>query len=245
MAKIKADSPVPYYAQLIELLRQKINRKTWLPGNQIPGEEELCRQYEVSRTVVRQALRELELEGLVTRRKGKGTFVAEPKISEGLVQKLTGFYADMVERGYKPVTRVLHQRVIPADENVSAYLKIKPGTPVTDIMRLRFINDEPIQIVTTYIPCDLCPQLATADLSERSLYAFLQDECHIELARGHRYIEAVIAGQAEAGLLGIPPGAPLLLLDSVSTLEDGTPVEYYHALHRGDRSRFEVDLIRY
>ena len=245
MRKINPASPLPYYAQLIELLRERVNGKTWLPGHQLPGEEELCRLYAVSRTVVRQALRELELEGLVTRRKGKGTFVAEPKISEGLVQKLTGFYADMVERGYKPVTRVLHQQVVPAGEDVSRYLQIKPGTQVVDIRRLRFINDEPIQVVTTYIPYALCPALADVDLSHRSLYEFLQAECHIELARGHRYIEAVVAGETEARLLGIPSGAALLLLDSVSTMADGTPVEYYHALHRGDRSRFEVDLIRY
>ena len=75
------------------------------PGHQIPGEQELCELYGVSRTVVRQALRELELDGMITRRKGKGTFIAPPKISEGLVQKLTGFYQDMVERGLRPTTR--------------------------------------------------------------------------------------------------------------------------------------------
>ncbi len=241
---IDFDSHIPFYLQLIELLREQINQKVWTPGVQIPGEQDLCEMYSVSRTVVRQALNQLELDGLITRRKGKGTFVAEPKISEGLVQKLTGFYQDMVERGLKPISSVLHQRVIPADEKVSQYLEIPAGTQVIDIMRLRYVNTEPIQIVTTYIPYERCPQLATAELTNRSLYDFLEKECRITLTRGHRYIEAVAANEAEAKLLEIERGAPLLLLDSVSYIDDGSPIEYYHALHRGDRSRFEVDLVR-
>ncbi|HVN53141.1 MAG TPA: GntR family transcriptional regulator [Anaerolineaceae bacterium] len=241
--RIDFESNIPYYVQLIALIKENIHNGYWKSGDQLPGEPELCVASGISRTVVRQALRELELEGLITRRKGKGTFVAEPKISEGLVQKLTGFYQDMVERGFKPVTRVLHQRVVPASEKVAGYLEIEPGTEVVDIKRLRSVNDEPIQLVTTYIPYSLCPQLATVDLTERSLYEFLENECHIILARGRRYIEAVSANEYEAHLLGIERGAPLLLLDSVSYLADGKPVEYYHAVHRGDRSRFEVDLV--
>ena len=98
-----------------------------MPGDQIPGEQELCELYWVSRTVVRQALRELELDGMITRRKGKGTFISPPKISEGLVQKLTGFYQDMVERGLRPSTKVLHQNVVPATEKVARFLTIAAG----------------------------------------------------------------------------------------------------------------------
>jgi GntR family transcriptional regulator len=151
---------------------------------------------------------ELELEGLINRRKGKGTFISLPKISEGLVQKLTGFYQDMVERGLNPVTRVLHQDVIPASEKVARFLDISPGDQVIDILRLRFINDEPIQMVTTYVPFDMCPALASVDLTNRSLYAFLETECGIFIAKGQRYIEAVLANETEADLLGIERGAP-------------------------------------
>ena len=82
------------------------------------------------------------------------------------------------------------------------------------------------------------------DLTNRSLYEFLEKEGGIFLTHGHRYIEAVLANETEAALLDIDRGAPLLMLDSVSYAESGLPIEYYHALHRGDRSRFEVDLVR-
>ncbi len=241
---INFESHIPYYIQLMEILKEQIQQKKWQPGEQIPGEQDLCELYGVSRTVVRQALGEIELSGVINRRKGKGTFIAEPKINEGLIQNLTGFYQDMVERGLKPVTKVLHQRVVPATEKVAGFLGIQPGVEVVDIQRLRFINDEPIQLVTTYIPYQVYPPLASVDLTNRSLYEFLETEGGIYLMRGKRYIEAVLANETEALLLGIDRGAPLLMLDSISYMENGQSVEYYHALHRGDRSRFEVELVR-
>ena len=76
------------------------------------------------------------------------------------------------------------------------------------------------------------------------LYKFLESECGVFIAKGRRFIEAVLANETEATLLGIDRGTPLLMLDSISYVESGQPVEYYHALHRGDRSRFEVELLR-
>ena len=241
---IDFDSNIPYYIQLIEVLKEKISQGDWKPGDQIPSEPELCESYGVSRTVVRQALGEIELEGLIVRRKGKGTFVAEPKINESLAQKLTGFYQDMVERGHKPITRVLEHRVVPANKKVADYLGIEPETALIEIKRLRFVAEEPIVVVTSYLPYHLCPALANADLTNQSLYKFLEQECGLMIARGRRTIEAVAANEYEAELLQIDRGAPLILLNSVSYLEDGTPIEYYHAVHRGDRSRFEVELVR-
>jgi GntR family transcriptional regulator len=168
---INFESHIPYYIQLMDILKIKVRQAEWVPGDQIPGEQDLCERYQVSRTVVRQALRELEYEGVITRQKGKGTFITLPKISEGLVQKLTGFYQDMVERGLKPGSQVLHQNVSPSSEKVARFLNIEPGEEVIDIQRLRFINDEPIQLVTTYIPYKICPSLASADLTNQSLYA--------------------------------------------------------------------------
>jgi GntR family transcriptional regulator len=244
IAKIDFTSNIPYYVQLIELLKEMIRGKTWKPGGKIPGELELCDSYGVSRTVVRQALRELELHGFLVARKGKGTFVAEPKINESLAQKLTGFYQDMVERGLNPVTLVLHHRVVPCPENIAVHLQVPPGSEVIDINRVRSVGDAPIQLVNSFIPYDLCPKLATVDLTNRSLYEYLEDECGLLIVRGRRLIEAVAASELEAKLLRVERGSPLVMLDSISYLADGRPIEYYHALHRGDRSRFEVELVR-
>lgn len=243
-APIDFTSNIPYYVQLIELLKEMIRAKVWKPGGKIPGEMELCASYGVSRTVVRQALGELELHGFIVARKGKGTFVTEPKINESLAQKLTGFYQDMIERGLKPGTLVLHQRVIPCPDSIAVHLQVPPGSDVIDINRVRSVEDAPIQLVNSFIPYDLCPQLATVDLTDRSLYQYLEEECGLRIVRGRRVIEAVAANELEAKLLRVERGSPLVMLDSVSYLADGRPIEYYHAVHRGDRSRFEVELVR-
>lgn len=241
---IDYESPIPYYHQLLEIIKLKIKEGVWGPGDRIPSEAELCETYGISRTVVRQALQELENENIISRRKGKGTFVAKPKISEGLIQKLTGFYQDMVERGLVPKTRVLFQEIVPANHKIARYLDVPIGTEIVEIKRLRFIHDEPIQLVTTYIPLHISPNLVNVDLNNRSLYEYLETENGIQISRGVRYIEAVLANREEAELLEIDEGDPLILLDSVSYSQTGQVIEYYHAIHRGDRSRFVVELIR-
>ncbi len=242
--RIDHHSPIPFYIQLREILEAQIAAGVWQPGDRLPSEQELCELHDVSRTVVRQTLLELEGKGLIVKRRGKGSFIAKPKIQESLVQKLTGFYQDMVERGIMPTTIVLHHDVEPAKAKVAYQLELETGTPVFNIERLRFVHGEPIVLVHTYLPYDLCPGLAKVDLSNRSLYAVLEDEFGLLLSHGRRTIEAVVADERQAELLDTPPGAPLISLESISYLRDGTPIEYFHALHRGDRSRFEVNIVR-
>lgn len=241
---IDRDSPLPYYYQLKEFLVEQIESGNWKSGQQLPSEPEFCQRLGVSRTVVRHALQELVYEGLLYRQQGKGTFVAEPKISESLVQSLSGFYEDMEDRGLTPVSQVLEQSLTPANKKVAEYLEVPVGTPVIKIERLRSVNGEPIVLVTTYLPYETCPALMEEDLSRQSLYALLEGKYGLEIARGRRTLEVVPASEYEARLLGVEENAPLVLLNSVSYLKDGRPIEYFHALHRGDRSKFEVELVR-
>ncbi|MCO5198246.1 MAG: GntR family transcriptional regulator [Anaerolineae bacterium] len=241
---IDRSSYIPLYIQVRDSLKEYIDGDASSPGDQLPSEPDLCRLFNVSRTVIRQALRGLEGEGLIVKRKGRGTFIAEPKIGESLFQELTGFYQDMSRRGHEPTSQVLKQAIIPASQKVAAFLQIEPETPVIRIDRVRYVNDEPIVFVTTYLPHALCPALVEADLTNRSLYAWLEDTYGLQIERGHRVLEAIVAGEYEARLLEINEGAPLIALESISFLQDGTPLEYYTALHRGDRSRFEVELLR-
>ena len=242
--KIDFNSPIPFYVQLLDLLRDNIKQGVWQTGGQLPGEHSLCETYAVSRTVVRQALGMLEADGLIVRRKGKGAFVAEPKIAESLAQKLTGFYQDMEEQGRRPLSRVLIQAVIPAPPTIARHLEMLPATPVVQLCRLRYVEGEPIVLVTSYLPHFLCPGLERIDFREQSLYAYLEQVYGLVIARGRRRIEAMVADARQAELLQTPVGAPLLSLESVSYLEDNRPIEYYHAVHRGDRSQFEVELVR-
>ena len=242
--EIDRSSYAPFYIQVMDAIKEAIEQGDMKPGEQLPGEPELCRMFDVSRTVIRQALKELDYEGLIKREKGRGTFVAEPKIGESLFQELTGFYQDMEAKGHRAGSKVFKQEVVPAPAKVAKHLKIRPDTLVVQIDRLRFVEGEPIVLVSAYLPYELYPKLLDADLENQSLYVFLEREYGVEIMSSRRVLEAVPANEYEAELLQVQKGAPLIMLDSVSCLVDETPIEYYHALHRGDRSRFEVYLVR-
>jgi len=242
--RVDRASPIPLHIQVKQALKDRIVRRALKPGDLVPGELELCGQFGVSRTTVRQGLAELAREGWVVRERGRGTFVAPPKLTERAVERLSGFFEDMVVLGYPPVSQVLRQQLRAADEQVAARLNLKPGAIIVEIERLRFVEDEPVVLTTTYLPHALAPGLETADLTRRSLYEYLETECGLSLARGRRTIEAVAADARQARLLRTRKGAPLVFLQSISYLADGRPIEYYLALHRGDRSRFEVELMQ-
>ncbi len=242
--RIDRSSALPYYHQLKQLLVQEIARRGLQPGDLLPGDNALCETYDVSRTVVRQALTELEFEGVIERRKGKGTYVARPKTAEGLVQSLTGLFEDVAARGGHLRSQVRTLAVVPADDQMAAELQIEPDAPVVLLERLRFVEDQPWVLTVTHLPHALVPGLEHEDLGDRSLYAVLEETYGVRLAHGRRSVEASAAPQPLAGALGVAPGAPVLVLRSLSFDADDRPVESFVAYHRGDRSRFEVDLVR-
>ena len=240
-AAIDKHVPIPYHYQLRELLRAEIATGRWKVGDQLPTERELCETFGLSRTTVREAIESLVSEGLLRREKGRGTFVAEPKILESLLGSPIGFTDSMREQGHHVETQVLRLEVTPAPLVVESELRLGPGDRVIVMERLRFVLNEPILVVTSYLPEKLCPSLMHEDFSRQSLYHTLQDKYHLKIARAKRLMEAVPAAEYETRLLGVRPGAPLMLIQSTSYLEDGTPVEYFVARHRGDRTQFIVE----
>ncbi len=241
---IERDSPIPYYYQLAQYMKQKIQSKQWKPHQILPSEQELCGQLDVSRTVVRQALDYLALQGLIVKQNGKRSSIAGQKYSGDLMQSLRGFYEDAVAKGQIPSTKVLELKVIGAHADVAEALHLAEGDPVIKLYRLRYLDGEPTTLVVTYVPEHLCPSLVHEDLTYQSLYELLATKYNLVVAEGIRTIEAVNAAHTEAKLLDIAMGSALLLLKSVGLLEDGTPLEYFIAWHRGDRSKFEVRLVR-
>lgn len=238
---IDRQSAAPMYDQLRRLIIDSISRGDLAPGDLLPGEHRLCEQYGISRTVVRQALAQLEHEGIVERVKGKGTFIAHPKTSESLVHSLVGLYEDVESRGGHVHSDVLRHTTEPADGEIADALEIPVGTPVVVLERLRHVDGEPWSLSTTWMPEPVGAVTLDADLEEASLYALLAEN-GIRATRGVRSAEATVASPEQARLLGVAAGAALLRLRSVSRGDDDAPIEYFVAYHRGDRSRFEFHL---
>lgn len=242
-SQIDRSSPLPFYYQLKQILLAELSTQELSPGDRLPGDHELCEAYGVSRTVVRQALSELETEGVIERVKGRGTFVAPPRTPERLFQSLTGLYEDVAARGSALRSEVRRSELVPADEAIANQLEVSVGDSVIMIERLRFVDGEPWVLTTTYLPQDAAPTLLDDDLTEQSLYALLETKYGVTLTHGRRGVEAAVAGDELAEALGIKPGDPVLVLRSTSYAGE-RPIEVFVAYHRGDRSRFEVTLQR-
>lgn len=241
---VKHNIPIPYYFQLSNYIEGKIKAKEFEPGQLMPSEQEICEKLDISRTVVRQAMADLERKGLITKQSGKRSTVSYPKYQGSLMQNLRGYYEDAVSKGQKPTTRVLKLGVVPAEGEVAEALKLNEGEPVIMLNRLRFLDGDPEVLVVTYLPESKCPGLVREDLTNQSLYELLARKYGLVIAQGYRSVEAIALERADAKLFGVQPGRPALLLKSVGLLEDGTPLEYYVAKHRGDRSQFQIYLVR-
>lgn len=240
---VTRDLPSPLYDQLREAIVQMISVRGLAPGDLLPSEHQLCEDFKVSRTVVRQALAELDNDGLVRRVKGKGTFVGHPKTSERLMHTLLGLYEDVQERGGVVRSDVLEHKTVPASAEVAEQLEVPPSSPVILLRRMRFVDEEPWALSTAWLPEDVGVHTLTADMTSESLYRVLERN-GIFGATGWRSVEAVLGDGPTAHHLRTEPGSALLKLKSVRRDEQGTPIEYFEAFHRGDHSRFEFELTR-
>ena len=238
---IDKEIPIPYHYQLRELLRGEIVSGRWAVDQKLPSERELCEASDLSRTTVREAIDALVNEGLLRREKGRGTFVAAPKIVEGLLQSPSGFTDSMVEQGIPVQTKVLRMESSTAPYVVAQELRITSHDPVIIIDRMRCVFDEPILLATSYLPERLFPSLLDEDLTNTSLYQILQRKYGLTISKAKRYMEAVAANEMEARLLKIETGAPLMLIESTAYTHADCPFEYFRARHRGDRTRFLVE----
>lgn len=231
----------PYYQQLKRILVRDIETSR-SEGDLLPSESEMCHTYSVSRTVVRQALSELENEGLVLKVKGKGTYVTGRKLNTSFVQHSLGFYESMQQAGHVVRSRTLTLRTESAGVNTAKLIEIGVGDEVILFDRVRSVDDRPVQVVRTVLPARPFPGLAGMDMTDRSLYQVLASTYGIRPASGHRAIDATALSSEDAHHLRAPVGQPALRIESITRSGEGVVFEYYVAIYRGDTFRFEFDV---
>ncbi|MDR7475933.1 MAG: GntR family transcriptional regulator [Armatimonadota bacterium] len=238
---VSRESMLPLYYQLAESLRAQIVSGTWKPGDKIPTETELCQEFKLSRTTVRQAIQALVYEGLLTRQQGRGTFVARPRLGQDLVT-LTSFTEEMRKRGRRAGGRVLEQRVIQPSAEVAEKLHIPQDRPVVKIRRLRLADGEPMGVQTSFLPEELVPGLEREPLQDRSLYDVLRRKYRLRLVRAQEVYSAVLLDRATARLLGAPGTSAALAAERVTFNEHDRPVEVTKSLFLGDRYQLQAEL---
>ena len=231
-------SPVPLYFQVARQLESAIESGALAAGTRMENEVHLSERLGVSRPTVRAAFGYLVSKGLVVRRRGAGTLVAERPITRDL--KLTSLHDDLAVAGRRPATRVLRSEVGHADRAVARALGVPERALVLCLERIRFADGEPVALMRNFLPSGLV-HLSTAMLTEHGLYELLR-AAGIRPASATQRISARNATAAEARLLGEADGAALLTMDRIARDESGRALEFGRHLYRPGRYAFTIQM---
>lgn len=223
----------PLYVQLMDEVEKSILNGTYQPGDRLMTEAEMAKTYGVSLITVRKAIGSLTEKGLVVRRQGKGTFVAKPKFSRNM-KKLQSFSEMCQQMGVRPGAKMLENRLVPADRKTAERLGIEPGSNVVYISRLRYADQEPVQIERSYFPLRYA-FLLDASFDDNSLFDFLREKDGSQVASSEKMIELCRATSEEARLLEVKLGDYLLFVRSTAYGKDGEPMYAGIQIINGDR----------
>ena len=237
MKKLDEYSPLPLYSQLMDILKNGIETGEYSPGDKIPTEKELQENYGVSRITVRKAIEGLVFEGLLVKRRGIGTIVSRKRISDANL-KLKGFTEKMLEQGVKVSTKVLEVGWISGHGRIAEQLGICEGDEVLYVKRLRFTDDEPMAVFTSYIPAFF--GVSSEEDFSGSLFDLLEQKYGVQIDYGDRVITASLASTETASLLGIKRGDPLFVMNYVTYDRQDRPVEYAEGLYRSDQYQYKL-----
>lgn len=241
LSKLSMQSDIPLYAQLVNIIKRNIAAGTLQTGALLPSEAELCQTFNISRSTVRQAIGALETEGLVTRKQGRGTFVAEPKMRRR-AENVYSFTSEISAMGLKPSSTILEYDIVRPTQEIAGMLEM--GSHITQVYcfsRVRNVDGEPLILETSYYPTYIYPQLTRALLETHSFYSLLYEEGVIPFSALDTY-QAVKMGAAEAELLGCEPGACAFSVQRRTRTESGVVYEFTKSLIRADRVRLEINL---
>lgn len=233
------NSPVPLYFQLSQELERAIREGDVKPGEHIETEVDLANRLGLSRPTVRQAIQDLVNKGLLVRRRGVGTQVVHSQIRRSV--ELTSLFDDLREAKRKPTTTVLSISTKPADAKLAGELRIREGEKVLHIRRLRLVEGEPLAIMRNWIPASLL-STSKEELEETGLYEVMRRQ-GLNVRVANQRIGAAVAGAADARLLEVKPGAPLLVMERIAFDDTGRVIESSSHKYRADSYSFETTLV--
>lgn len=228
---------VPLWLQVKQSLTTMIQEKGLADHDRMPSEAALCKQYGVSRTVVREALAQMVNEELIYRHQGKGAFVRGRREVQSFAGSTVGFSGELADKRQAVTRRMLRQQVILPTHRMQRFLKIGPSEPVVVVDRVMKVDGAPRAIVRWAMLERMVPGLVGLRMSNRSLYDTISRQYGIRLVQAERWIEAVSLSAIDADLLEVEEGKAALCIESVGSNDSQVPIEYYQAHYLSDRAR--------
>jgi GntR family transcriptional regulator, N-acetylglucosamine utilization regulator len=219
-------STAPRYKQLADVIRNAIEQGLLRDNKALPSERELADKYQVSRDTVRKAVRFLEERGIVYSDHGRGTFVA-PSIVRRMARFIDSFSQDTQHRGGVPGQRILTVEPAAASMGIAGLLGLEPGHPLIRVRRVRLIDGAPVGVHDAYFPLPRGAKLERSEIEQaESLYKLLTDKFGFSPAEAVENLSAATADAEDAQMLGISPGAPILLCERITLSDRREPIEY-------------------
>ncbi|MGM7701843.1 GntR family transcriptional regulator [Pseudalkalibacillus sp. Hm43] len=234
-------SSLPLYSQVELYLKEEIQNGGYHTGDLVPSERELSEKFQISRMTVRQAINNMVNSGELYRERGKGTFVAAPKLAYPL-KGVFSFTDDMKRRGLTPSTNVISFETIQdAPPHIYRKLERTLGSRLHRIKRVRLADDEPVAVETAYLPYQLFSEF-TEWHSSGSIYEYVRNTLGREVTRANQRIEASVAGDQNSVRLGIRADSPVLIVNRKTYLDTGEPFEYVQTVFRSDKYSFSIEV---
>lgn len=236
-----ADTKVPLYQLLERQLREDIGAGRLVPGDRLPSEPELARSHGMARMTARRAVEGLVHDGLVIRRRGRGTFVSEPRLSYPAASFIS-FSRTMNALGHTVITSLLNFELIGAEREIAEGLQIPEGTPILLVRRLRNVDGEPVAIHASFMDASFLDALRASDLLVKPISDAMERATGVRVTSSRDYLEGSTASIGEAELLRIEVGSPVQIVSGVAYSEDRRPVLATRAWYRADRFRFAIGM---
>jgi GntR family transcriptional regulator len=233
-------SPLSLYYQLKNIFIDNIKNKIWEVNSKIPTERELCEEYGLSRITVRQALKELENEGYLYRKQGKGTFIKTPKLTQGL-KKFYSFSEEIEKMGHKSLTKMIDFSIIKASPLISEKLEIESNEKIFAIKRLRLADDETYAFETSFIVYKYAINLTEEAVTGLGLYNALNKTCGLVVNEAIETFEAVLVNSTEAEILQVSKKSAAIHLERVASANN-KKLEFCTSIIRGDKYKYIIKL---
>lgn len=237
--KVDNRNPTPLYHQLYLYLRELIVTNQLHPGEMLPPEIDLAKHFLIGRQTVRRSLSKLVDEGLVERYSGRGTFVKTRKRRENFYFDRS-FTQQLNAMGLKPHAKVLEKETGIITTDSPAVLQRRLGGNYMKLKRIRYGDDIPIGVQTSFLITDLCPNIEKNDFSTASLFDLLSSAYNLEITEIHNEFSAGIANTEQAGLLDVEIGTPLLLENTITFISNGEPIETTTCFYRTDNYKYSI-----
>jgi GntR family transcriptional regulator len=226
--------------RVADVLRQQIHAGAYPDG--LPSENELAAEFSASRNTIREALGILKDEGLIDRGPKVGTHVAQRKYDHRL-DALLGLKETFKHLG-EVRNEVRAAMPVTAPPSVADRLQLQPGEQAVFVERLRYLGDLPLSLDLTYLAPDIGSRILGYPLETHDLFALIEQVSGQRLGSASLALEAIPADSHSAATLQVPDGAALLMLERLTSLDDGRPVDLEYIRMRGDRITMRGNLIR-